>query len=287
LRNTNIVALYAPWYEVDAVCGALDSKFYDHNHDYLINKGDYFSLVDFISENGVYSEIGIFQTKFIKSMLVSNPLAYWAFTMPAELCSIGDLYYDNKPFYHHIFSHPADNNAGRSQVGLEEAQTWDKYRGGLEYLLGLAAQQKPNVVFSKIKSNIDKLIIERMICALKIRSMYDKDWLETYFLASRLRGQGVAIQGFESLRIKAGLAWLTCQIAPNYEATKVVLSNGLSCDAIALIEKASELPVEVFTGKFDPSCIFLDCLDGAVRGYDLTQRFAFYITSHDLFKKFP
>lgn len=287
LQNTNIVALYAPWYEVNMVRGEIDGKFYDHDRNTLIEKGNYYGLVDFISENSVYSEIAIYQTKFIKSMLASSPLAYWAFTMPAELCSIGDLYYDQKPFYHHTINHPVDKNSVRCPVGIVEAQTWDKYTGGLEHLLGLAIKQKPDAIFSRIKNNIDELVTNRMIVALKLRSMYEGDCLESYFLASRLRGRGIKIEDFESLRIRAGLAWLSGHIAPNYNATKVILSSQLDSDAFSLIEKTCKLPIEIFTGIFDDSGVFLDCQGSAVRNEDFISGFAFYITSNDLFSKFP
>ena len=91
-------------------------------------------------------------------------------------------------FYTSITNHPAGS---RIQRGSEQAKYVGPYRGGLELLLGHAISSISHNEAMAYREEINLFIGHRLAVAIRLR-VYDKsDWIETYFIACRLRGLGL------------------------------------------------------------------------------------------------
>ena len=189
LNNPDAVIIYAPWI-IRSLVGEDDDILFYQTDNVCIAKNDYLNLARHIINNNIWSEIFIARTIFFNSSnAIYGKLAYWTFTTPSEYINFGDIIYSNEPFYISVSSYFVDDV--RQQAGHEESEyAWDSHRGGLEFLLGrcINALHKEEEIY--LRNKIDQIILVRMIVALRLRINTNKDPIESYQLASRIRGLG-------------------------------------------------------------------------------------------------
>lgn len=190
LSDPEIVALYAPWTLVDLVNNKTLSKFYDIAADTKVMRGNFLHLLSLILQNHIFAEISIFRTEAFRSLFPTPSAgAHWAFTVPGEYLSLGNVMFCKTPFYKSVTNYFP--GVQRDQLGVEEVETaWDGYRGGLEHLLGLCMTNMTEKNLAILNNSIREFVTLRMSVALRIRIAKGRDPVETYYLASRLRGLG-------------------------------------------------------------------------------------------------
>ena len=253
VQNPAAVGLYAPWSMVDLENDTIGVQVYRHPENRTFSSEDRAAFAGFIVEHKVFSEIGIFRTKIWNLVAPkSTDLAYWAFTIPAQLLGIGQLIYHTTPFYGSVTNHPTLPPS--VQAGHEEVQIgWDCYRGGIEHLIGLAIGDLDSLALADVRRNAERMVQDRMLLALRLRLAYDKDPVESYFLASRLRGLGRTDdlpEPLNGIRLKAAIADLTTRHALTHGARVLVLVGEFSPKAESLIENISQLPVVCYGTGF-------------------------------------
>ena len=192
IADPEAVILYAPWTLYNLIEDKPLQNFYDIPGDTVVNRGNFLHLLLLILQNHIFAEIAVVRTEAFRTLLPrENDLAYWAFTIPAEYLTIGKVLFQKKPFYKSITGYFADEQ--RSQGGIGEVQdSWDRYRGGLEHLFGLSLPHLKETDIPLVQDNIQQFLVKRMLVALKIRLSLNEDPIQSYYLASRLRGLGAA-----------------------------------------------------------------------------------------------
>lgn len=264
--DRNALALYAPWYLVDLTEDAIEGQFFHIPGERVFGVGDRAAFAQFALQHQVFSEIAIFRTEvFRKIDPVIDDTAFWAFTVPAELLSFGTIVYSPEPFYGSVTRHPGVDQ--RMQAGHEQVMSaWDSYRGGAEHLIGLA-RPKSEAERAALRSLADRLVQDRMLVALRLRIARGWDPVQTYYLASRLRGLGREAElpvDLDVLSLRAGVAYLGERVAPRFGAERLALI-GFSPAEIAWIADASRLPVTPTepAEKLDARDVALVAVNGA------------------------
>lgn len=259
--NKAAVALYAPWIEVDLKANRVITQFYKHEERVAFSANNRASLAQFILKNRIFSEIGIYKTSIRRLFFPSHSdIAHWAFTVPVELLAFGDVIYDPKPFYGFMLNHPG--MPPRRREGVDETIIgWDRYRGGIEHLIGLARGSVDAQKLRELFELGETIILERMLVSLRLRIHNRLDPVDSYFLASRLCAYGCEDRlpiPMRELRIRAALSYLTEQIGSVIGAQELILI-GYSADDEQLIKQLSSLPVRHFDGAipFDTKQIAL------------------------------
>ena len=111
-----------------------------------------------------------------------------------------------------------DEGNGRNQLGNEEVQTaWDRYRGGMELLIGAARDQQIEInveLFSKWYTKVHEIIQERMFVGLRLNLLAGK-FIDSYWLYMRLRSYGTSCDTLIGYEDMLGLATLE-HIIKNY-----------------------------------------------------------------------
>ncbi|MFY0310892.1 glycosyltransferase family 2 protein [Leisingera sp. D0M16] len=244
--NPNACGLYAPWQIKDLVANRVIKQFYSQPRDVTIAQGNYAQLLEHIAEFKIYSEICILRRDVFKSLHpIPTDIAFWAFTTPAEYLGAGDLIYAQEPFYCSISRHFEGD--ARMQLGFREVMNaWDTYRGGLEYLHGLAISHggltKPDMVARFVQTHP----IERMYTALKLRLQLGGDPLENYALAARLRGLGLGSQlpaPMEQIRTTAALYFACVKLPETLQATGVAVIGNCPEESLQQLNSVTDLPV--------------------------------------------
>jgi len=165
-------------------------QFYEHPEDIFIQKGDFQTLLSSILNYHIFPEIFILRTELFLELqpLVKDDLVFCYFSIISEYLSHCDVLLSTKVFYKSITEHPA---GPQIQNGIEQVKfMWDSYRGGLELMLGKASNLIHNDDAKIFKEAINNFIAQRLSVAIRIRLLSKSDKIETYFLASRLRGLG-------------------------------------------------------------------------------------------------
>jgi glycosyltransferase involved in cell wall biosynthesis len=290
-RNPQAVGLYAPWQLIDLESGRDGGLFYQHEGAHTFSHKDRAAFVRFVLRHQVFSEIAIFRTELLRRIApVFDDLAFWAFTIPVELLSFGDLIYADTPFYGSVTKHPG--LPSRAQAGHEQVMSaWDSYRGGVEHLIGLAEPASEGEA-AECRAMADRLVQIRMVVALRLRIANDRDPIESYFLASRLRGLGcerLLPISMDALRQRAAIAFLDDRMPKRIGAERIVLI-GYDEEAAARIAGVARIPAAPrqsgdALGARD--IVLVAGNGGHDAPVDTLNRAGFVITESDLMAKFP
>lgn len=224
--NPKASALYAPWKVHDLVLDVENAPFYTQPKNVVIPRGNYAKLLTHVLDHKVFSEISIVRSEVVKRLNPqANDLAFWAFTVPCEYLGAGDLVYASDPFYVSVSRHFEGDN--RAQLGhLEVQSAWDKYRGGLEYMFGLAREHGGLKDIVATEKGILRIVMERMLVALRLRVKRGGDPVETYALAARLRGLGLVKAlpiPMEQIRLAAAIKYICVTLPTMLDAQGVAI----------------------------------------------------------------
>lgn len=267
IKSPNAVILYAPWILKSLVSEHNDIIFYQTD-DICISKKDFTNLARHIIGNNIWSEIFIARTELSNSCdPLYGDLAYWAFTIPCEYLNFGDILYSSKPFYISVTSYFSDEV--RNQAGHTETEdSWDKYRGGLESLLGRAIGELSHDEIKYFRNKIDQIILDRMIVGLKFRLNSNRNPYENYQLASRIRGlegESYLPVQMQQLRSAAVIHYLTSDLDLLKDIKKIYLFGDFDLNVISEIRAHTELSVDsgVDLHKINPNTLVLFQGNGA------------------------
>ena len=290
--DPDAAALYAPWVHVDLARNREGSQFYRQTDVATIARRDYLHLARHILDHRVFSEIFICRTDIYRRIVPGRTdIAFWAFTAPCMLLAFGRLIYAPTPFYGSVTRHFDGDD--RTQLGTTEVQIgWDRYRGGLEHLIGLARHRADAQTLARLIAQADFMVRDRMLVALRLRLACGGDPLESLDLATRLRGMGSEAdlpQPLDKIRSAAAIHALGHQIAPIVGGRRLVLAGAFSAEATAFVTSRCGLPVAAHS----PGCVdHEDIVLIAGTGGDLSVHLdigaaAFAITETDLLARYP
>ncbi len=244
--NDNCVAFYAPWTSFDMVTGLEGRQFYEHPEPVTIAQGNFAALMEHVAEYTVFSEICILRTEVLRQIVpLGNDLAFWAFTMPCEYAAFGDVIYGTDTFYMSVSRHFVGDT--RAQLGYNDVLTaWDCYRGGLEYMYGLARDHGGLKKRKMVERAVDMIPKERMLAALKMRLKQGGDPVESYALAARLRGVGLAKNlpiPMEQIRLAAAVDFVCVKLPEVLKAERVAVAGNCPQETLEILGHVARVPV--------------------------------------------
>ena len=291
--DPDAVALYAPWEQYDLVAGSSRGQFYSQPGEVTIGRGDYSALAEHITANTVFPEIAIVRADAFRRVApLHSDLAYWAFTIPCEFLGAGNLIFARTPFYGSVIRHPV--GGARQQAGIQEVQEgWDRYRGGLEHLLGLARQHGHLADPVRVRADIERIVMERMSVGLRVRLQLGGDPVESYMLAGRLRGLGrpdLIPVPMEQLRMAAAIHFVTRTLPSAYGAHRVLLFGTCEEEVMRVFRTTACVEVASADSASDVTDqdIALQLADGgAPPSPEIAARALAAMTESDLMAKFP
>jgi poly(ribitol-phosphate) beta-N-acetylglucosaminyltransferase len=259
--NPDVGIAYAPWHLVDLVAQQEQGQFYQQDRDVLVRRGEHRQLLDTLLHYSIFPEIYICRRELLQAVMPRiHAEAYYAFVHAAEFLQHANVLFLKEPFYVSITNYFADHQ--RTQGGTEEAETaWDRYRAGLEYVQGRAAHQIPEADRARYTLGIQGLIAQRIAVAVRLRFGAERDHVETYYLAYRLKAMGgehLLSVSLDTLRAHAVLGFVMGDPELNREVQQLVCLGRFSADMAAYIQRSSPRPV-----VFAPTVAQLPALDAS------------------------
>lgn len=188
--DPEIVVVYAPWLLFDLVAQKEQGQFYQVPRDLRIERGAHTELLDHILRHHIFPEVQITRREVLQRLQPRiNENAFFAFVHAADYLTQGAVLIQQTPFYVAITNYFADEK--REQLGNQEVETaWDRYRGGLEYLLARAGSKVGPEERVGLLARIQQMIAVRMSVAIRLRHVGKRNPIDTWMLAMRLRGMG-------------------------------------------------------------------------------------------------
>lgn len=219
--DPQIVVTYAPWMLYDLVAQQPQGQFYEVPHDLVIERGAHRELLDHVLRHHIFPEVQIVRRDALQRVMPRiNTHAFFAFMHAADYVSIGRVLIQQQPYYVAITRYFADET--RTQLGTEEVEyAWDRYRGGLEYLLARAGHAVRAEEHPGFALRIQQMIALRMSVAIRLRHLQQRDPVDTWTIAMRLRGMG-----YEAL-CPVPLATLSAQAAMHFVMRDALLHQGI------------------------------------------------------------
>ena len=130
-----------PWMLFDLVAQQAQGQFYDVPQDLRIERDQHAELLDHLLRHHIFPEIHIARRDVLQRLMPRiNEHAFYAFVHAADYLSLGAVLIQKPPFYVSITRYFADESAPRPATSEVEV-AWDRYRGGLEYMIARAGGQ--------------------------------------------------------------------------------------------------------------------------------------------------
>jgi len=222
--NPEVGAVFAPWFLHDRVAGEDFDQFYSIEQETCIPAGGHGVLFDLMVNAHVFPEIYVARTSLAREVVgAENPIAFFFFTQIARMVDRAAVTFSPEPFYRFVTRYFEDEK--RTQVGNVEVKIgWDRYRGGLEYILSRVAHLLDAHNLAWCRRAIQHFVDARMQVALRLRTLDGKDWVNNYFIANRLRCVGndsLLAAPYETYRINAAWEYLL-ELQPFYPESATV-----------------------------------------------------------------
>ena len=222
--NPDVGAVFAPWITHDRVAGEDFGLFYTVAEETRIAATDHGSLFDFLVNGHVFPEIYVARTALAREVVGgSNPFAFFYFVHIAAMVDRAAVTFSPEPFYRQVTRY--FENESRSQSGIEEVKfAWDRYRGGLEYILAKVAHRLDEHNLAWCQRAIDHFTRARMQVALRLRTAEGGNWVDNYYIANRLRCVGndsLLSAPYDFYRVNAAFEYLL-GLQPFYPRPAVV-----------------------------------------------------------------
>jgi poly(ribitol-phosphate) beta-N-acetylglucosaminyltransferase len=231
----------------DLVANQAEGQFYQVPRDLRVERGQHAELLGHVLRHHIFPEIYIARTGVMKRLMPRvNDIAFYAFSQAADYLAHGAVLVRQQPFYVAITRYFADET--RSQVGNGEVEiAWDRYRGGLEYMLaragtGIGAEERAG-----FHLRIQGLIAARMAVAIRLRHAQGKDPLDIHTLAMRLKGMGyehLLPVPMNVLAAQATLHFLLKDPALNRGMQRMVCVGPFDTPVAEYLAQHAERPVE-------------------------------------------
>ncbi|MCV6963624.1 glycosyltransferase family 2 protein, partial [Mycobacterium intermedium] len=286
--HPDVGAVFAPWLFYDRVAGKHLGQMYAVEQETCIEARNYAALFALLVNGHIFPEHYVARTSLAREVVgAANPFAYIFFVRIAAMLDRAAVTFSPEPFYRQINRYFEDDPRGR--LGHEEVKTgWDRYRGGLEYILAQFASSLSAEDLDGCHRAIDRFARIRMGWGLRIRTHEGKDWIDNYYIATRLRCAGedsLLPAPYETYRINAALEYLLALqpfhperavVAYYQDDAPLILARARGFAAaglVALEDRSQPLPENV---------ILL-----ASRGRVPADTAAFVISEAELLSKFP
>ncbi len=188
--DPEIAVVYAPWLLFDLVAQQEQGQFYSVPRDLRIERGHHGQLLDHVLRHHIFPEVQITRRDaFAATMPRINDHAFLAFMHASDYLTKGAVLIQQQPFYVAITRYFDDDT--REQLGTDEVEhAWDRYRGGLEYMLARTGTPITAEERSGFHLRVQQMIAARMSVAIRLRHLKKRAPIDTYYLAMRLRGLG-------------------------------------------------------------------------------------------------
>jgi hypothetical protein len=241
------VVTYAPWLLYDLVAQQEQGQFYRVPHDLCIARDQQAELLDHVLRYRIVPEIYVARTEVMKRLMPRvDDIAFFAFTQAADYLTQGAVRIRQQPFYVSITRYFEGET--RSQVGNGEVElAWDRYRGGLEYMMARAGDRMGAEERAGFHLRVQQMIAERMAAAIRLRHAQGKDPQQTHRLAMRVKGMGyeqLLPVPLAVLAAKASLHFLLNDAALHRGMQRLVCIGPFDAEAQAYLQHHAAQPVE-------------------------------------------
>ena len=230
--------IQAPWMEVDARAGERDlGPFYKLATDVRLPKGNHAGLADFILERHIFPEFMIIRREILaKAISSASPFIFWAFLFTARALAYADVLFVPAPFARVT----ALSDDPRLRQGNNETMfKWDHYRGGVEYIVGLALRPATTSIEQRTATtlSINKFMAVRLKVALRLL-IGARHWAEAYVLAHRMMAYEPSTCSLQQLTEIGHMAGFTTAAyeAATYSDEMVIADPAINADLMALLK---------------------------------------------------
>jgi glycosyltransferase involved in cell wall biosynthesis len=230
LARPEVGVAYTPWILFDIPTLTKQSQFYSVPETFQLGRGDFKHLLDVILQFRIWPEISIARRRALREAMLHIPdTAFCFFVHAAEYLARSPVLFLKEPFYVSVTRHFEGDQ--REQAGNTEVQyAWDRYRGGLEYILaravasGISGDEHRNYLLK-----ISAFVCERLCVAIRMRLHAQQNPVEIFYMALRvvaLGGEANLPQPLGVLRSKAALHFVATDVQLNLAKNRLLIVGG-------------------------------------------------------------
>ena len=239
-KEEKVVCVLAPWELWDDVKKEVTSEFYKVEKEIIFGKKNYKDFFDYIINNQVYPEIAVFRTAGLMKYAYNPHKTFISYPLMTRLLGSGAIAFLPTPFYRLTIISEIDDN--RIKAGIRATlEDWDKYRGGLEWLLDKAlpvATTTPEKRDLGLKM-INGYLMIRVSVAIRLLTLR-KRYMEACECVVRIRAMGandpaLIRDTYNYLRPRAGLQAVGTMAKETPSIKHIIYSDTVDTAAIEKI----------------------------------------------------
>ncbi|MBY0613425.1 MAG: glycosyltransferase [Beijerinckiaceae bacterium] len=190
-QNETIVALYAPWFQIDETQdNATIGQFFGLDEIARFGRDDVAAAMNLVLDRHIFPEFAIFRRDHVHAIVdLNQDQAYWAFVWMTRALLQGEILFMPEPFAR--ITAVSANDKGHT--GNEEVMvSWDRYRGGLEFAIApLLDQGRLSAAeYQMLRAKVDQFVAQRMYVAVNFHRAA-RNWIEAWLLNRRLTFAGM------------------------------------------------------------------------------------------------
>ncbi|KQV81338.1 glycosyltransferase family 2 protein [Rhizobium sp. Root1220] len=230
--NSDVSACHTTWYFYDEIADRDLHTFYKVDQDIKFARHDFVEVFQFVFERHIFPEIAIYRSSALRSAWVPRDFCFCYFAYLAHVLDQGAVAFLKQPFYRSVVN--SKLAPSRSQNGNEEVMVaWDRYRGGLEYFLYMAAKRGKLSTGPESRAIYEEMCrvftLNRMVVALRFWAAR-KDFVKAYELYTRIALGGMADHPEvaalrESFPMLVAMQTLAYQVSATAGVDRLVLSG--------------------------------------------------------------
>jgi hypothetical protein len=244
--DPGIAVTFAPWKLFDLVDGQDLGQSYELSRDVIVSRGRHGELLDHLLRQGIVPDAHIARRDALQRLMPRiNPYAFHGLVGLADYLGLGSVLLQKTPFYVSITRYFEDDDRSRAEGGAVDLD-WDRYRGGLEYVLARAAEQISPEERAGLLLRIQQVIAAKMAQAVGYRHAKHQVSMDTYYIAMRVRGLGyeqLLPVSMTQLASEAMLEFLFRDPVIHRGAERLITVGAFREDTLEFLQRHSPIPV--------------------------------------------
>jgi hypothetical protein len=187
--DPKVGAAYFPMLLANAATGKSEGWFPASARKLRWPKGQFAAALSAILDLHLFPELAVFRRELLASVPARSNISYWPFLLLVTILKDWDVVLGDpaRSYYTFYIEHPLGRRSGDQAGRLQSKTGWDDFRGGLEFMLGVARDARPFDLhdLTVARAKIDKFIAVRQRSAFDML-LQDGAYTAAYHLARRL-----------------------------------------------------------------------------------------------------
>jgi hypothetical protein len=238
LEDPALNIIYSPWFLTDETKdNAVIGQFYHLDQEQRFEQGQFGQALEFVINRHVFPECLVIRGAAVPRIIhTPQQPVYNYFVNFAQALACGDVLFAPEP---HVIATAVSAGDNEHVGNRETMESWDRYRGGLEYLASFCRRHQPGLIqdWDALTLGIHHFTATRMSVAERLNAGA-RNWQDAHYIRQRMTGMGFEVAPLPNATDIPKLAAMECAMreceALGY--TNIVVDDRVSANMLSKLK---------------------------------------------------